>query len=61
MNNFLYYTDKGFPVCNCNAISSAHFISAIYVARNPPSMGRVTPFIMEALSLRRYTTASTTS
>jgi hypothetical protein len=46
-----YNIDKEFPVFNCNAVLSADFI--FYVARNPPSMGRVTPFIMEALLLRR--------
>lgn len=33
----------------------------IYVAKNPPSTGKVTPFIIELRSLNKYTTASTTS
>ena len=33
----------------------------LYVTRNPPSTGNVTPLIMAAESLSRYSTASTTS
>ena len=32
-----------------------------YVARNPPSIGRATPFIIELRSLSKNTIASTTS
>lgn len=43
--------ETGFFVQNCGT----------YVARKPPSMGSSTPLIMLDLSLRRNTTAFTTS
>lgn len=47
IKEFLYYFE---PRVRCD-----------YVARNPPSMGNSTPLIMLDLSLRRNTTAFTTS
>lgn len=55
---FLIYTGTPTPG---SLLSKDNNILAFQHARYPPSTGRVVPLIIEARSLRRNTTASTTS
>ena len=50
---FLYYSDQTSHLTKHNG--------SVYVARKPPSTGRVTPFTMAALSLSRKRMQCTTS